>query len=362
MQEALCEYGHSKLPGKLLLKMDSHLAVAGSIKARGGIYEVLKHAEELALATGKLKITDDYTILNTPEWKDFFGQYTVQVGSTGNLGLSIGISSAAVGFRVKVHMSADAKQWKKDLLRSKGVEVVEYDDDYSKAVAEGRRLSAQDPSSYFVDDENSKDLFLGYAVAASRLAKQLAEHRITVDEDHPLFVYLPAGVGGAPGGVAYGLKRIFRDDVHCFFAEPTHCPSVLLGMATERYGNVSVRDFDIDGITEADGLACASPSGFVTRMDRNIVSGDFTVDDARLYEFMRMLNDTEAIRIEPSSCAAFLGPLQIAKTPAGYNYLNAQGITGERLQNATHICWATGGALVPEDVWEEWFKEYKLPR
>lgn len=77
---------------------------------------------------------------------------------------------------------------------------------------------------------------------------------------------------------------------------------------------------------------------------------------------MRMLCETEEIRIEPSSCAAFLGPLQIAMTPAGHDYLNAQGITIERLQNATHICWATGGALVPEDVWEEWFKEYKLPR
>ena len=345
MQKALGEYGHTELPGQLLLKMDSHLAVAGSVKARGGIYEVLKHAEELALETGRLKITDDYSVLNSQEWKDFFGQYTVQVGSTGNLGLSIGISSAAVGFRVKVHMSADAKQWKKDLLRSKGVEVIEYESDYSAAVAEGRKLSAQDPRSYFVDDENSRDLFLGYAVAACRLEKQLIAQQITVDEEHPLFVYLPAGVGGAPGGVAYGLKRIFGDNVHCFFAEPTHCPSVLLGMATGRYGDVSVRDFDIDGITEADGLACASPSGFVTRMDRNIVSGDFTVDDARLYDFMRMLCETEDIRIEPSSCAAFLGPLQI----------DAQGITGEKLRNSTHICWATGGALVPEQVWEEWF-------
>ena len=362
MKDLLNEKYDSNLEGNLLLKQDSHLAIAGSIKARGGIYEILKHTEELALEHGILSLEDNYEKLASEECREFFKKYTIQVGSTGNLGLSIGIMSAAVGYQVIVHMSADAKQWKKDLLRSHGVTVKEYESDYSEAVKNGRALSDADPNSYFVDDENSKDLFLGYAVAASRLAKQLAEHRITVDEDHPLFVYLPAGVGGAPGGVAYGLKRIFRDDVHCFFAEPTHCPSVLLGMATEQYEDVSVRDFDIDGITEADGLACASPSGFVTRMDRNIVSGDFTVDDARLYEFMCMLNDTEDIRIEPSSCAAFLGPVQVARTPAGHNSPNVHGITSEKLQNAAHICWATGGALVPEDVWEEWFKEYKLPR
>lgn len=354
MQQALeQEYGCT-IPGRLMLKMDSHLAIAGSVKARGGIYEVLKHAEDLAIAAGKLTMEDDYARLDSEEMRDFFRQYTVQVGSTGNLGMSIGIMSAALGFRVKVHMSADAKQWKKDLLRSHGVEVLEYSGDYSKAVAEGRALSYADPMSYFVDDEKSVDLFLGYAVAARRLKKQLDEQGIAVDEAHPLIVYLPTGVGGAPGGVTYGLKRLFKNNVHCFLVEPTLCPSVLLGMATKQYEKANVRDFGLSGRTHADGLACASPSSFVTRVLGNLASGDFTVTDAKLYDYLRLLDSSEGKRIEPSSCAAFVGPCQLLTLEDSRRYCAKHGLTEEVLANSVQIAWATGGRLVPAEVWEQY--------
>lgn len=343
-------------PGRLLLKQDSHLAIAGSVKARGGIYEVLKHTEDLALAHGILSgPADDYTKLTAPAARAVFSQYTVQVGSTGNLGLSIGIMSAAVGFRVIVHMSADAKQWKKDLLRQHGVTVMEYASDYSEAVKQGRASSDADPKSYFVDDENSQNLFLGYAVAAKRLAVQLREQKVTVDRAHPLFVYIPCGVGGAPGGITFGLKQLFGEAVHVFFVEPTQAPCMLLGMATGLHQAIAVQDIGLTGQTHADGLAVGRPSGFVGKEMVPMLSGAFTVQDHKLYDYMRDLLETEEIFIEPSACAAIQGPVLLTKVPETRAYCRDNGLE-EHMDQATHILWATGGRLVPEAVREEYIR------
>ena len=357
MQKKINEKYYSDLKGKLLLKQDSHLAIAGSVKARGGIYEVLKHTEDLALEKGILKPGDSYEKLADPEAREFFRGYTIQVGSTGNLGMSIGIMSAAVGYEVIVHMSADAKQWKKDLLRSHGVTVIEYESDYSEAVKNGRKQSDENPKSYFVDDENSRTLFLGYAVAAKRLVGQLEQLGVTVDAEHPLFTYIPCGVGGAPGGVSFGLKLMFGDNVHCFFVEPTQAPCMLTGMATGLNHEISVQDIGLTGLTHADGLAVGRPSGFVGGVMKPLLSGEFTIRDGQLYDYMRDLLETEDIFLEPSACAAFQGPIRLNQEETVKEYLKEQGLI-EKMGNATHIAWATGGSLVPEEIREEYKNTY----
>ncbi len=352
MQALLREKYHCSLPGRLLLKRDDQLPVAGSVKARGGIYEVLKHAEDLAVEQGLLQPAENYAKLAEPESRAFFGQYRIQVGSTGNLGISIGMMGAALGFQVTVHMSADARQWKKDLLRSRGVEVLEYASDYSTAVKRGRELSQNDPKSYFVDDENSKTLFLGYAAAAGRLAVQLKERKIPVDESHPLFVYLPCGVGGAPGGITFGLKQVFGDAVHCFFVEPTQAPCMLIGMASGRNHEICVQDLGLTGKTLADGLAVGRPSGFVGGLMKPLLSGEFTVQDAGLYAFMKDLMTSEHIFLEPSACAAFQGCVK-SDSREIQEYLRCCHLQ-DCMDQAVHIAWATGGSLVPEDIRAEY--------
>ncbi|MFV0503379.1 MAG: D-serine ammonia-lyase [Lachnospirales bacterium] len=356
MQKALEEKFKINIEGSLYMKMDSHLPISGSIKARGGIYEVLKYAESLALENGFFKKTDSYNILATSKLKEFFSTYTIQVGSTGNLGLSIGIISAKLGFKVIVHMSNDAKQWKKDLLRSKGVEVIEYKNDYCEAVNKGRNESDKDPLSYFVDDENSQDLFLGYSVAGQRLKNQLVDLSIQVDETHPLFVYLPCGIGGAPGGVAYGLKQSFGDNVHCFFTEPTNACCMLMGMTTGLHDKVSVTDFGITGITEADGLAVNRPSAFVGKLMEPHLSGIATIKDYKLYILMDLLLKSEKIFIEPSACASFAGILQnnVLDEYIKNNHINSK--------NITHILWSTGGNMVPDNMREEYIKKAEISR
>lgn len=355
MRSALEETYGAAIPGALWLKMDSHLPISGSIKARGGIYEVLKTAEDIALKNGMLHDGDSYQRFASEEFRSLFSQYAIAVGSTGNLGLSIGIMSAKLGFKVTVHMSADARQWKKDMLRSKGVTVVEYASDYSVAVAQGRKEAERDDHCHFVDDENSKTLFMGYSVAALRLKKQLAEAGIPVDSRHPLMVYLPCGVGGGPGGVAFGLKMVFGDAVHCFFAEPTHSCCMLLGMATGLHGNISVQDLGVDNLTIADGLAVGRASGFVGEVMLPFMSGCYSIRDDRMSTLLAMLADSENIYLEPSALAGMFGPVLASRDSDMKAY--TESIADPR--DVTHLVWATGGSMVPAEEMHKYYSQGK---
>ncbi len=342
-------YGAEKF-GRIFVKADNSLPVAGSIKARGGVYEVMMAAERLARERGLIGDDDDLSALAGDDARALFARHTISVGSTGNLGLSIGVAARALGFKAVVHMSSDAKAWKVERLERLGVEVVRHRADYTEAVERARAEAADDASVHFVDDERSRLLFLGYSAAADELRAQLEARGVAVDADHPLFLHLPCGIGGAPGGVAFGAKAAFGDAVHCFFAEPVQSPCALVHMASGSTDLVSVYDVGLTNHTEADGLAVGRMSAFVAEVMRPLLSGIFTVADDDLFRWLALAWETQGIRLEPSAAAGFAGPGFLADTSAGRFYLDRFDLRGK---TSTNVLWATGGAFVPEPQFED---------
>ena len=335
--------------GQLWLKADHLLPVAGSIKARGGMHEVLEFAENLALELGLLTSVDaDHGLLCGAPARAAFSRYRVAVGSTGNLGLSIGVVAAALGFSAQVHMSAEAKAWKKQRLQNRGVQVIEHQGDYEQAVAAGRAAAASDPRCHFVDDERSVSLLLGYAVAALHLQKQLAQQGRAVDAENPLFVYVPCGVGGAPAGIALGLREVFGAAAHCFFAEPVQSPCFLLQMLAAPGQHPSVYDWGLSNQTEADGLAVPRASLLAAALMRQRLSGVFTVQDADLLRHLVQVLEATGERIEPSAAAGLEAARRLVSGAPGRAWLQQQGLLAG-LPRATHVVWTTGGLFVPPE-------------
>lgn len=348
-----------EVTGDFYIKRDDLLPVSGTIKSRGAIYEVLKHAETLALEEGLLKSTEeDYSIFASEEFKLFFSHHNLTVGTTGNLGISVGAMGRALGFDVTVHMSEEAKEWKKEYLRERGVNVVEHTTNFSIAVEQGRKASDEDPTSHFVDDEYSEELFLGYTVGGYRMKEQLAKEGIRVDSDHPLFVYLPCGIGGSPSGITFGLKHAFGNNVHCFFAEPTKMPSMLIGLETQEFDQLSAADLGLGSLTVADGLAVPRTSALVAKLMNNYFSGGYTLKDDTFNTFLTHLYEEEDIFLEPAAVAGLGGPFKLLKTDAGKEYLEKHDLV-DKLDQTTHIAWGTGGSMVPEHSKQEFIENGK---
>lgn len=145
--------------------------------------------------------------------------------------------------------------------------------------------------------------------------------------------------------MAFGLKLAFGDNVHCFFAEPTHSPCMLLGIYTGLHDTISVQDIGIDNLTAADGLAVGRASGFVGRAMERLLDGLYTLDDQTMYDMLGWLAQEEGIRLEPSALAGMAGPQHVC---ASTDYQQMHGFSTDQLNNATHLVWATGGGMVPE--------------
>ncbi|MEJ0028834.1 MAG: D-serine ammonia-lyase [Rhizomicrobium sp.] len=342
--------------GRLLVKADHRLPLTGTIKARGGVYEVLCFVEAVARKEGLLVAGETYDIIGTRAARRAFGAYRVGVASTGNLGLSVGMVASRFGFATEIHMSRDAKAWKKNALREMGVTVVEHDCDYARTVGIARRSFERAGKAHFIDDERSRALFVGYAVGAAELAHQLSQAAIAISAEQPLIVYLPCGVGGAPGGITFGLKSIFGRNVACVFVEPVASACMLAAIAFGEGRALPVYKLGLDNRTIADGLATPVASELALAQIGPDIDALAAVPDAAMMQWLSHAWSEAAMRLEPSAAAGFAAITPVAEA------LRARPVSRgplARFDDAVHVVWTTGGSLLRDDEFMGYLS-YKL--
>jgi len=133
---------------------------------------------------------------------------------------------------------------------------------------------------------------------------------------------------------------------------------MLIGLASHQFNNVSVEDIGLGGTTVADGLAVPRTSALVSQLIRYYFSAGYTLQDETFKRLLWNLYNTESIFLEPAAVAGVAGPYALMLTKEGQNYIKTHDLQ-DKLDNATHIAWATGGSMVPTDYREEFIEEGK---
>jgi len=85
------------------------------------------------------------------------------------------------------------------------------------------------------------------------------------------------------------------------------------------------------------------------------MESSISVPDEQLLTFLYLLEQTEGVHIEPSAAAGFSGPMMLFSTAEGEEY-RAQAHLNDHLDEAQHLIWTTGGMLLPESEYSDYWR------
>jgi len=124
---------------------------------------------------------------------------------------------------------------------------------------------------------------------------------------------------------------------------------------------MSVYSLGLDNRTEADGLAVGQASLLVAPLMRTRLAGVYTLTDDQMFSLLGSAEQTLGMEVEPSAAAGMAGPLMIAQSKAGRDYLDARGLA-PLMPDAVHVVWTTGGSLVPAAEYDKFLDRARKTR
>ncbi len=168
---------------------------------------------------------------------------TILESTSGNTGVSLAMLGAALGFPVKLCLSAGVSDERKHLLRALGAEQVYTDPAQGSdgAIRKAQEIYEQEPERYFKTDQydNPANVWAHYLTTAPEIWEQ-TRGRVT-------HVVAAIGTSGTVMGTGWGL-RVRNPRVQVIAVEPDRAEHGLYGMrhipSTIRPGIYRERGFD----------------------------------------------------------------------------------------------------------------------
>ena len=213
---------------------------------------------------------------------------TLLDATSGNTGIAYGMIGAALGYRIKLCMPTNVTPERKKILRAYGAELVYTDpmDGSDGAIREARRLYAESPDEYFYPDQYNND--------ANWRAHYEGTGLEIIEQTDGRVTHFVAGLGTS--GTFMGVSRRLRE----------------FGKAQRRsIKTVSLQpDGPLHGLEGLKHMETAIVPGIY---DPTLADEDIRIGTEESYSMVRRLTADEGLLVGPSSGAAVVGGLQVAR-------------------------------------------------
>lgn len=265
---------NERIGGRLLIKADC-LQRTGSFKFRGAFYRL--------------------SLLNDSERRSGVVAY-----SSGNHAQAVAAAAKLLGIRAAIVMPADAPAPKMAATRAWGADIVTYDRYTEDREAIGAAL-ARERGATLVPPYDDPLIVTGQGTLGLEIADQAAALGARLDT-----ALVPCGGGGLIAGTATALTARVPG-VKIYAVEPAGFDDTARSLAAgERLANPPL---SADALSFCDALLAPMPGVVTFAINRRLLAGGVTVDDAEVARAMAIAFSEFKIVVEPGGAVALAAAL-----------------------------------------------------
>ena len=251
------------------------------------------------LNLNKIFYKDESKRFNLKSFKALGGAYAVEkvskgnkeivisTATAGNHGRSVAWGAKKLGLKCKIFISEFVSEFRAEVMRSFGAEVIRVKGNYDNSLKECIKKSEQN-NWQIVQDVAWQDYKLvpkltmaGYSVMMKEIADQLNNQNIS-------HVILQVGVGGMAAAMVAGIARYLNYVPVIILVEPESAACALESIKAEKLKKISIEKESIMG-----GMSCDEVSLVPWEILKNSVNHCVTVSDDYIAPTIKSLANSE---------------------------------------------------------------------